>query len=174
MKLNPSFNIFSYEKNKEKTMINNKKNLLGLLIMVLVISMMLVGCESLLPTSKTPQGFSKGSGGETTILLRQGLVFEQAFREAIFILTRHGFEPEMMNAEAGYIRTRWSTTWFDMGKGKEDRYRVRILVTFNPSRTQLIISAPAEYSTGGTNWIVGYDTRAIETLRTDFTQSIGN
>jgi len=123
--------------------------------------------------ASAPKSFVKGSGGETMILLRQGLSFDQAFREVIFILSRHGFEPEMMQPEAGYIRTRWNTTWVSNGK-KKDEYRVRILINFNPSRTQLIVNAPAEYSTGGDRWVVGYDTRAIETLRTDLTQSIGN
>ena len=148
----------------------NKKKLLGMLVMALVFGMTVVGCGSLF--SRTPKSFVKGSGGETMILLRQGLSFDQAFREVIFILSRHGFEPEMMQPEAGYIRTRWNTTWVSGKTGGE--YRVRILINFNPSRTQLIVSAPAEYSTGGDKWVVGYDTKAIEILRTDLTQSIGN
>jgi len=147
----------------------NKKIWMGMLVMALVFGMTVVGCGSL----GTPKSFQKGSGGETTVLLRQGLSFDQAFREAVFVLSRHGFEPEMMQPEAGYIRTRWNTTWINDGKN-QDKYRVRILITFNPSRTQLIVSAPAEYSTGGEKWEVGYDTKAIETLRTDLTQSIGN
>ena len=31
-----------------------------------------------------------------------------------------------------------------------------------------------EIPDGGDKWVVGYDTKAIETLRTDLTQSIGN
>jgi hypothetical protein len=145
----------------------NRKKLLGMLVIVLVLGMAVLGCSS------TPNSFSKGSGGETTILIRQGLDFDQAFREVVFILSRHGFEPEMMQPEAGYIRTRWNYTWYGEGSDAE-RYRVRILVTFNPSRTQLIVSAPAELRSKGENWVVGFDTRAIETLRTDLTQSIGN
>jgi hypothetical protein len=147
----------------------NKKNWLGMLVIALVFGMTVVGCFSL----GTPKSFQKGSGGDTTILLRQGLDYDQAFREAVFVLSRHGFEPEMMQPEAGYLRTRWNTTWYSDGKDR-DRYRVRILITFNPNRTQMIVGAPAEYLSGGDNWVVGYDTRAIETLRTDLTQSIGN
>jgi hypothetical protein len=149
----------------------NKKNWLGILAITLVFGMTVVGCGS---SPSTPKSFVKGSGGETMVLLRQGLDFNQAFREAVFVLSRHGFEPEMMQPEAGYIRTRWNTTWYSEGSNTQ-RYRVRILINFNPSRTQLIISAPAETLTKeGETWIVGYDTRAIETLRTDLTQSIGN
>jgi len=160
----------------------NKKNcmrMLGILVMVLVFGMMVTGCASLFgsgnSTSRAPSSFQSGSGsaGDTTILLRQGLNFDQAFREVIFILNRHGFEPEMMQPEAGYIRTRWSNSWNDRGS-YTDYYRVRVVVTFNPNRTQLIISAPAEFRSSGEIWQTGYDTRAIATLRTDITQIIGN
>ena len=148
----------------------NKKNCLGMLAIVLVFGMMVFGCVS------NQSSFQRGNsvGGETMILLRQGLDFDQAFREAVFVLSRHGFDPEMMQPEAGYIRTRWSgVSWY--GGGNITRYRVRILINFNPNRTQLIINAPAEYSNdNGRTWVVGYDTRAIATLRTDLTQSIGN
>jgi hypothetical protein len=149
----------------------NKKIWLGMLVMVLVFGMMVIGCSS---SPKTPTSFIKGSGsaGDTTILLRQGLDAEQAFREANFIINRHGFEPEMMNTEAGYIRTRWSYSWNDKGD-TIDWYRVRVVITFNPSRTQLVLSAPSEYLDGD-KWISGWDTRAISTLRTDLTQSVGN
>jgi hypothetical protein len=165
-------NTCSYEQgishqSEDKTMAN-KKIWLGMLVMILAFGMMVMGCSS------TPASFRKGSAsaGDTSILLRQGLDPEQAFREANFIINRHGFEPEMMNTEAGYIRTRWNYTWND--KGSEiDWYRVRVVVTFNPNRTQIVLSAPSEYLDGRT-WITGYDSRAIETLRMDFTQSIGN
>jgi hypothetical protein len=144
----------------------NKKNWMEMLVIALVFGMTFFGCSSI------PKSFTRGSAGDTTILLRQGLDTEQAFREANFIINRHGFEPEMMNTEAGYIRTRWNYTWNDRGR-EVDFYRVRIVVTFNPNRTQLVLSAPSEFLRGG-RWITGFDTRAIETLRTDLTQSIGN
>ncbi|MDR1390144.1 MAG: hypothetical protein LBJ31_09250 [Treponema sp.] len=151
----------------------NKKIWLGIPVMVLAFGMMVAGCGGS-PTPRAPSTFVTGSGGETTVLLRQGLDFEQAFREVLFILNRHGFEPEMMQPEAGYIRTRWNTTWNNPNTAAETRYRVRIVVTFNPGRTQVFINAPAERLTDGTNWVVGYDTKAIDTMRTDITQIIGN
>lgn len=148
-----------------KTMVN-KRFWLGLLTMSLVFGMTVLGCSS------TPRSFQKGGGGETTILLRQGLNFDQAFREVAFLLNRHGFESETIQPEVGYIRTRWNFTWNDTGNTLE-AYRVRIICNFNPSRTQLIIKAEAEYLEGK-NWIQGFDTRAIETLRTDLNNVVGN
>ncbi|GHT55812.1 hypothetical protein FACS1894109_03150 [Spirochaetia bacterium] len=138
--------------------------------MVLAFGMTVVGCASLF--SRAPKSFQQGSAGDTTILLRDGLDFDRAFREVAFILNRHGFDTEMIQPEVGFIRTRWSFTWNDKGQTLE-AYRVRILCNFNPSRTQLILKAEAEYSKGG-NWVSGFDTRAIETLRNDINQSIGN
>ena len=146
----------------------NRKIGMGMLVLALVFGMTVVGCKS------APSSFQSGSGsaGDTTVLLRQGLDTDQAFREAVFILTRHGFEPEMMQPEGGYIRTRWNNSWNDRNKVLE-YYRVRVVINFNPSRTQMIVSAPSEWLNNG-QWVTGYDTRAIETLRTDLTQSIGN
>jgi hypothetical protein len=144
----------------------NKRILLGMPAMALVFGLTVVGCSS------TPKSFQKGSGGETTILLRQDLEFDKAFREVAFLLNRHGFESETIQPEVGYIRTRWNFTWNDTGKTLE-AYRVRILCNFNPSRTQLIVKAEAEYLDGG-DWISGFDTRAIETLRTDLNNVLGN
>ena len=148
----------------------NKKFRLGMPVMILVFGMMVFGCAS---SPNVPSSFQSGSGssGDTTILIRQGLDFDQAFREVIFILNRNNFEPEMMQPEVGYIRTRWNTSWNDRGTSV-DYYRVRVVINFNPNRTQLILSAPAEYFDGG--WKTGYDTRAVETLRNDLTQIIGN
>jgi len=143
----------------------NKKIWLGILGMVLVFGMTFVGCAS-----SGPKNFVRGSGGDTTILLRQGLDYNQAFREVDFAIRRHGFDMETITPEVGYLRTRWnrwdSTTSIDS-------YRVRIICNFNPSRTQLIVKAEAEYLING-QWVQGYDTRAIETLRTDLTNAVGN
>jgi hypothetical protein len=156
-------------KHKEKTMVN-RRNLLGMLVLILVFGMMVAGCASLFGTGQ-PSTFRSGSAGDTTILLREGLNFDQAFREVIFILNRHGFEPEMIQHEAGFVRTRWNYSWVT---GSGERYRVRVTISFNPSRTQLILGAPSEWSLDGGRWVTGYDTRAIETLRNDITQIIGN
>jgi hypothetical protein len=143
----------------------NKRFWLGVLVIVLVLGMTVFGCSS------TPKSFVKGSsGGDTTVLLRNGLDFDLAFREVAFLLNRHGFETETLQPEVGYIRTRWSkwdsTTTIDA-------YRVRIICNFNPNRTQLIVRAEAEYFVRG-EWVSGYDTRAIETLRTDLNNVVGN
>jgi hypothetical protein len=148
----------------------NKKLWLGISIIVMVFGMTVIGCASLF--FRAPKSFVKGSSGDTTILLREGLDFDRAFREVAFVLNRHGFETEMIQPEVGYIRTRWNFTWNDKGTTLE-AYRVRIICNFNPGRTQLIIKAEAEYLQNG-QWLSGFDTRAIETLRNDLNNVVGN
>jgi hypothetical protein len=151
----------------------NKKTWLGILVMALVFGMTVIGCRS---APRTPTSFQRGSAsaGDTTILLRQGLDFERTFREVDFALRRHGFDTEMIQPEVGYIRTRWNTGWVrPTGGAVSEFYRVRIICNFNPNRTQLIVRAEAEYMENG-SWVSGYDTRAIETLRTDLNSIVGN
>jgi hypothetical protein len=137
----------------------------GILGMVLVFGMIVVGCAS------GPKTFVKGSSGDTTILLRDGLEYDRAFREIAFVINRHGFESDTLQPEVGYIRTRWTrTTW---SNSSIDAYRVRIVCNFNPARTQLIVKAEAEYLIKGV-WVQGYDTRAIADIRNDLNMAIGN
>lgn len=137
----------------------------------MVTALSLSGCGTI------ARSFQTGAGGETTILLRQGLDFDLALREVIFILNRHGFEPKMIQSEVGFVRTRWNYAWNDRGT-HVDTYRVRVITSFNPARTQLIINAEAEMRrnnlAGQATWVRGFDTRAIETLRNDLTMVIGN
>jgi len=144
---------------------------LGMLaMMVPVFGMTFLGCA----TGRPPATFQRGAGGETAILLRSDMEFEHAFRELIFILNRHNFNPVMVQPEAGFVRTGWNYQWFSVpGQGGVDRYRVRIIAQFNPGRTQLIINPEGEWFENGM-WIRGWDTRAVETLRNDITMAIGN
>ena len=148
----------------------NKKVYFGMLVMVLLLVMTLTGCGS------TQSSFQSGSGGETVIVLREGSDFDNVFREIVFILNRNGFEAEMVQSDVGYIRTRWINTWNDRGI-TVDRYRVRVIIQFNPARTQLILNAEAEQYLnplfGSGRWVRGYDSRAVETLRNDINVIIG-
>ena len=99
---------------------------------------------------------------------------EQVVRESIFILTRHGFDPELIQSEVGFIRTRWHYAWNDRGT-HWDGYRVRVIISLNPNRTQLVLNAEAELRQGRRGrWVRGFDTRAVETLRNDLTMVVGN
>ena len=148
----------------------SKRDLFRMLVIAILLGLTIMGCRSSPPPA--PVSFQSGSRGDTSILLRQGLNFDSTFREVIYILNRNGFEPELMQPDVGYIRTRWTNSWNDSGTSV-DYYRVQVIINFNPNRTQLLVSAPAQYYRNG-NWVTGYDTRAVETLRNDLTIIVGN
>ncbi|MDR2543754.1 MAG: hypothetical protein LBC80_09960 [Treponema sp.] len=173
---------------------NKLFSLVGILTFMLVFGMMVNGCVTggVNTGGGAPATCVRGACGETTILLRTGLDIDQAFREVIFVLNRHGFNPEMMQQEAGFIRTGWNHQWVTapapaiqtnmFGRPVQqqqpqqpitERYRVRVIAQFNPARTQLILNPEGEWLENGV-WIRGFDTRAVETLRNDITMVIGN
>ena len=153
----------------------NKKNclrMLGILVMVLVFGMTVTGCASMFGGS-APRTFVRGQPGSTTIMLRQGLDFDQAFREVAFILLQNNFQTETLQPEAGFIRTNWRIWTTARGK-VNDRYRVRVSVTFNPSRTQVTLNVEGQWQDSRGNWIPGNDTAISDDLRTELTMAVGN
>jgi len=112
-----------------------------------------------------PHTFQAGEGGEVTILLRQGLDFDRAFREVAHVLILHDFNNDVVHSAIGYLRTEWRFT----GVG----YRTRVIAHFNPAQTQLIVNVQAEFLQGET-WIRGHDAEAAELLRNDLTMIVGN
>jgi len=151
---------------------NKLFSLVGILVIVLVFGMLLSGCASLFGGG-APRTFIRGQAGTTTIMLRSGLDFDQAFREVSYILLQNKFQTETLQPEAGYIRTNWRIWTTARGK-VNDRYRVRVSVTFNPTRTQVTLNVEGQWQDGGGNWIPGNDTAVSEDLRTELRMSIGN
>ena len=145
---------------------------MGILAIMLVFGMLVSGCTSLFG-QKAPSTFVRGQAGTTTIMLRSGLDFDQAFREVSFILLQRNFQTETLQPEAGFIRTNWRV-WTTASGGVNSRYRVRVSVTFNPSRTQVTLNVEGQWQDDKGNWISGNDTSVSEDLRTELRMSIGN
>ena len=145
------------------------KRRLGMLVMALVFGMTVVGCASW----GAPRTFVRGQASSTTIMLRQGLDPEQAFREVSFILLQNNFLTEILQPEAGFIRTNWINVHTRRGGQIDDSYQVRVSVTFNPSRTQVTLNVEARRDVNG-NWHTGSDTAITEDLRTTLMMSVGN
>jgi len=143
--------------------------LTGMLVMALVFGI-LVGCAS---TGKAPKSFVLGQATPVTIQLRQGLAFDQAFREVSFILLQNNFQTETLQPEAGFIRTNWRLWVTPKGETFEG-YRVRVSVTFNPSRTQVIVNVLGQLLDSKGNWQDGWDRAITEDLRQELTMAVGN
>jgi len=143
-----------------------KKLWLGILVMVLVFGMSVVGCAS------TPGSFVRGPATPVTIMLRPGLEFDRAFREVSFILLNKNFQTETLQPEAGFIRTNWRF-WVTPRGQTVETYRVRVSVTFNPARTQVILNVEGQVLERG-SWVAGWDRAVTEDLRQELIMAIGN
>jgi len=116
--------------------------------------------------------FVKGEGGRSTVQISDRISYNLAFDEVISILTRK-FELEMISKEAGYLKTKWVTTWTGKwGARPQKDYRVRITIRMSEERKRIEIHAEAE-KLKGKYWVSGYDTRLLEDIRKDISGVVG-
>ncbi len=116
--------------------------------------------------------FIKGEAGKTSVQIADRITYEAAFDDVVSVLFRD-FEIEMINKEAGYIRTTWKTTWTAKpGQKPQKDYRVRVVINMSPTRKRIDILSEAEKLKGG-YWIKGNDTRLLETIRKDIAGNVG-
>jgi len=134
-------------------------------LIVGLFTLFFVGC------SHTPRSFVRVMEPTwATIELREDLGFEEAWKRAVDVLAKN-FELEMISKDGGYIRTSWIYSWWKQGEITEN-YRVRAIVKFSPDQKQLDIKTEANYLKKGV-WIVGTDTRLLQTIKTDIMGVVG-
>ena len=123
-------------------------------------------------TPSTPTSFIESStGGDwASIVLRDGLDYEKAFGEVLDICARR-FEMDMISKESGYARSNWTYTWNTKGMYTR-KYRARVIFKFSTDKTRVDIKAEAEFG-GVDNWIKGYDTRLLQTMKLDIQGAVG-
>ena len=119
-----------------------------------------------------PRSFVKATDGGSwsSILLREDLTYDQAFNEVLDVIARR-FEMDMISKEGGYGRTNWSYTWNDRGTYTQ-KYRTRVIFKFSSDRKKVDIKTEAEFG-GEPNWIRGFDTRLLSTIKQDISGAVG-
>jgi hypothetical protein len=115
-------------------------------------------------------GLSGRDPGWTSVEVRKGLTYDEAWEEAVDLLAKK-FELEMISKDGGYVRTAWNYGWWKPGKETEN-YRVRTIVKFAPDHSRVDLKTEAQYLHGG-DWTTGTDTRLLKTLKTDFMGMVG-
>ncbi|VGO20642.1 hypothetical protein [Pontiella sulfatireligans] len=103
-----------------------------------------------------------------SVEIRSDESYDKAWAAVVDTLVKR-FDMEVLSKEDGYARTSWLYTW--TGKVNES-YRVRVTVKFNPERTKCEIKSEAEFGGAG-NWVMGYDSRLLSTIKTDVMGNIG-
>ncbi len=99
-----------------------------------------------------------------SIELRENVQYEMAWKTVLDLLIKK-FDIELSDKESGYIRTGWLYTW--TGKYTE-AYRVRVTVKFNKDQNIVDIKSEAYFRE-----YVGYDSRLLQTIKTDIMGLIG-
>ena len=140
-----------------------------LILLCLLISVTVFSVTSCIETM--PKSFVEVSEpGWTSIDLREDVDPEQAWTEVIDILAKR-FELEVISKDGKYIRTTWLYTWWKKGE-VTDEYRVRAVVKFSPNGRTVDIKTEAQFLKNN-QWIVGYDTRMLSTIKTDIGGILG-
>lgn len=131
-------------------------------VVALGVALLLAGCA-------TPKTFVKTLEPTwATVELRTDMPYEKAWDSVVDIMVKR-FDLEILSKDDGYIRTGWLYTW--TGKLMEN-YRVRVTIKFSPDHTKVEVKSEAEFGGQG-QWVTGYDTRLLETLKSDIMGSIG-
>lgn len=151
-----------------------RNNVFPVLVMsVLCLLVISSGCRKRTPPPQTdskPKTFIKTMEPSwISIALRDDVTEDRAWDSILDILIKR-FDMEVMEKANGYIRTVWLYTW--TGVATED-YRVRVTVKFKKGERKVDIKTDAEYKYSENQWVAGYDTRLVETLKTDIMGSIG-
>lgn len=137
------------------------------LIAFIAVCGLFSSCGSLQPSS-----FVKATDGGawSSILIREDMTYDQAFNEVIDVVAKR-FEMDMISKDGGYGRTNWSYTWNDRGTYTE-KYRTRVIFKFSNDRKKVDIKTEAEFG-GDPNWIRGFDTRLLSTIKQDISGAVG-
>ena len=98
------------------------------------------------------------------IEFREEVTQDKAWTTIMDLLIRN-FDIEIAQKENGYIRTGWLYTW--TGQVTES-YRVRITVKFPEDKKSVELKSEAYYRD-----YIGYDSRLLETYKTDIMGAIG-
>lgn len=132
------------------------------LLCAVIVSVSLAGCFAPVSFVRTMEPTW------ASVELRTDVPYEKAWGAVVDTLVKR-FDLEVLSKDNGYMRTNWLYSW--TGKVMET-YRVRVTVKFSQDKSQCEIKSEAEFGGAG-EWVMGYDTRLLETIKTDVMGAIG-
>ncbi|MDR3609962.1 MAG: hypothetical protein P4L27_05335 [Ignavibacteriaceae bacterium] len=127
-------------------------------IFLTIMSIYLSGCAA-------PETFVRTTEPSwARIEIRDDVKYDRSWQTIYDLLVRN-FDIEVAQKENGYIRTGWMYSWTGQ---VTDYYRVRITVKFPEDRKSVEIKSEAYFKD-----MIGYDSRLLETYKTDIMGTIG-
>lgn len=134
------------------------------------------------PPPAPPSTFieSADAVGWSSIFIRDGIQYEQAFNEVLDVIAKH-YEMDMISKEGGYGRSNWIITtkrttgyWNGVSGYWQTSYKTRVIFKFSADRTQVDIKTEAQWNNGrDSDWHLGYDGELLQTIKQDIEGSVG-
>ena len=152
-----------------------KKSVLLQISLIAIFVIIALGCATQKQTAEVSPiaSFVEGDGGWASVLINKNIKYDIAFDDVMSIVSRN-FEIDMISPEAGYLRTKWNTTYVKMSNGMVRKdYRVRVTLKMSKERMKIDINAEAERLTVDDYWIRGFDTKLLETMKQDIAGVVG-
>lgn len=138
-------------------------------VTMIVSSVVFSSCFIFKKKGNLPSGFIQTTEvGWSTIQIRGDVTFEKAFEEVLDVVAKR-FEMDVISKEGAYARSQWSYRW---GAIEGSSYRTRVTFKFSPDKTKVDLKTEAEWAVGN-RWLVGYDTRLLETIKQDIMGVVG-
>ena len=149
-----------------------EKKSIGIILQMSLMAVFVIVALASATTKSMPSSFVKATDGGTwsSIFIREDLTYDKAFNEVLDVCAKR-FEMDMISKEGGYGRTNWIYTWNTKGQYTE-KYRTRVIFKFSADRTKVDIKTEAEFG-GEPNWIKGFDTRLLQTMKQDISGVVG-
>ncbi|MDR2591712.1 MAG: hypothetical protein LBC59_02760 [Chitinispirillales bacterium] len=141
-----------------------------------VVAGALTSCMELLEGSNNQQSNSGpklgwetscAEAGWASIPISDRVDYNVLYDDVVSLVSRK-YEIEMLSKESGYIRTKWTNrtvTTTGQIQVTED-YRSKITIKLSPQRSKIEVNSEAEKMING-SWILGCDTRVLETIKQD-------
>ena len=140
-----------------------------LIIIVCIMVLALAGCAT------PPRTFMRTHdepGIWKSVEIMDGMTNDKAWEILVDTLSQE-YDLEVLEKDAGYLRTSWKYTYVSGGK-VVDRYRSRIVVklTGSPDWTKVQVKCESNWL-DNEGWILGYDVRLLEDIYGDIQGKLG-
>ena len=129
-----------------------------------------LGCAGLKPPKSFVQTFDE-SAAWRVVQIRDGLEYSDAWDMIVDTVAKK-FDLELVEREAGYLRTSWKYTYI-VSKSVCDRYKSRIIVKFESGKKDAFsVKTETQWLTEN-GWVPGFDSMILEDVYGDLQGKVG-
>jgi len=110
---------------------------------------------------------SCSEAGWASIPISDRVDYNMLYDDVVSLISKK-YEIEMLSKESGYIRTKWTNRTVTATGVVQvtDYYRTKVTIKLSPQRSKIEVNSEAERLING-NWVIGCDTKLLETMKQD-------